>query len=214
MTISCYGTMAHLLSTISLFLQWWVFKLLKFFNWAFVLQKLLHPYRCKWSWVRIRLRSCSKSHTLVPSTTRWALSNGAIRFFISQTMVPKIPKYWYFPIELWIRIRVIPCRICSGTCSNCSSYVPSTTRRALSNGVLRFLIAQRKSFGPIDGARENLKIIFWLILNLSIPLDRAHRVLLGTRTWVLEQFPKRISPENTRIQIQLHWRQFFYWIDI
>ncbi len=35
-------------------------------------------------------------------------------------------------------------------------------------------------FGLIDGPRENLKIILSAIKDLSIPLDRAHRVALDT----------------------------------
>jgi hypothetical protein len=42
----------------------------------------------------------------------------------------------------WHRIRVIPPWIRLGTCSKCSIVVPSTTRRALSNGVIRFSIGQ------------------------------------------------------------------------
>ena len=141
----------------------------------------------QWSWVwirvfsgEIRLGNCSKTHILVPSRTRWALSNGAIRFSIDQIIVPKTRNIDIVLLELWIPIRVIPCRIRPETCSNCSIYVPSTTWRALYNGVLRFLIAQRKIFGPIDDVRENVKIIFWLIRNLCIPLYRARRVVLET----------------------------------
>jgi hypothetical protein len=51
------------------------------------------------------------------------------------------------------------------------------TRRALFNGMLRFPIAQIMIFGIIDGAMENVKIKIWATENLSIPLNRARRVL-------------------------------------
>jgi hypothetical protein len=58
--------------------------------------------------------------------------------------------------------------------------VPSTTHRALSNGMLRFSIAQIMTFGIIDGSTENVKIIIWAMENLSIPLDRFRRRAVGT----------------------------------
>jgi hypothetical protein len=45
----------------------------------------------------------------------------------------------------WHRIRVISPRIRLGTCSKCSIVVPSTTQRALSNGLLIFF---RKTCSP------------------------------------------------------------------
>ncbi len=51
--------------------------------------------------------------------------------------------------------------------------------------MLRFSIAQSMIFGLIDGASEDLKIILWVIENLSIPLDRARRVVLGTHIGTL-----------------------------
>ncbi|CAF3341390.1 unnamed protein product [Rotaria socialis] len=56
--------------------------------------------------------------------------------------------------------------------------VSSRTQRALSNGMLRFLIAET-------------------IKNLSTPLDKAHQVLLGTGLEQLEQVPGQIAAENT-----------------
>jgi hypothetical protein len=38
-------------------------------------------------------------------------------------------------------------------------------------------------FGLIDGASENREIILWVIENLSIPLDRARRAVLGPGRW-------------------------------
>jgi hypothetical protein len=35
-------------------------------------------------------------------------------------------------------------------------------------------------FEIIDGAMENMKITIWTVENLSIPLDRACRVVFGT----------------------------------
>jgi hypothetical protein len=51
--------------------------------------------------------------------------------------------------------------------------VPSTTRPALSNSTIRFRIKQNMISRSIDGARENLKIIFRFVWNLRVPLDRA-----------------------------------------
>jgi hypothetical protein len=48
-------------------------------------------------------------------------------------------------------------------------FAPSTNRRALSNGMLRFFIAQIMIFGLINVTMKNL----------SIPLDRARRFVLG-----------------------------------
>jgi hypothetical protein len=66
--------------------------------------------------------------------------------------------------------------------------------------MLIFVIAQSMSFGQIDGASENLKIVFCAIKNLSIPLHRAHRVLLGTRIGALEHITERIGAGITRIR--------------
>ncbi len=46
--------------------------------------------------------------------------------------------------------------------------------------MLRFTVAQTMTFGIIDGTMENLKVKVLAVLNLSIPLDRAHRVVLET----------------------------------
>jgi len=51
--------------------------------------------------------------------------------------------------------------------------------------MLRFSIAQSMIFGLIDGAIEDLKIVLSIIEKLSIPLDRARRVELGTRIGTL-----------------------------
>lgn len=55
------------------------------------------------------------------------------------------------------------------------------TGRALSNGALRFFTAQTTIFAIIDDAVENPKIKVCAMENLSTPLDRARRVMLGTR---------------------------------
>ena len=44
-----------------------------------------------------------------------------------------------------------------------------------------------------DGASEVLKIILDAVENRSIPLDRAHRVVLTTRLERLEQVSRRIA---------------------
>jgi len=46
--------------------------------------------------------------------------------------------------------------------------------------MLRFTVAQTMTFRIIDGTMENLKVKVSAVLNLSIPLDRAHRVVLET----------------------------------
>ncbi len=46
--------------------------------------------------------------------------------------------------------------------------------------MLKFSTDQSMIFGLIDGASEGPKIILWSIKDLSIPLDRARRVVLGT----------------------------------
>jgi len=84
----------------------------------------------------IRLGTCSKCSKWVPSTTRWALSNGIIGFPILSTIVSQ---------NLENRLKsafllVIPAGIRLGTCSKCSKRVPSTTRWALSNGIIGFSI--------------------------------------------------------------------------
>jgi hypothetical protein len=35
-------------------------------------------------------------------------------------------------------------------------------------------------FGIVDGAVENVKIIICVMQNLSLPLDRARQIVLGT----------------------------------
>ncbi|CAF0723023.1 unnamed protein product [Adineta ricciae] len=58
--------------------------------------------------------------------------------------------------------------------------VPSTTRPVLFSGVLRFPLPRPISFGLIDGAREASTIILSAVANVSTPLDRTRRVVLGT----------------------------------
>ena len=89
----------------------------------------------------IRLGTCYKCSIHVPSRTRWALSNGAIRFFISQTTSIKNAKNSFFTIEIQVKVPAIRLR----TCYKCSIHVPSTTRWALSNGTIRFFISQTMS---------------------------------------------------------------------
>ena len=122
-----------------------------------------------------------------------------VRFSIAQTMVQKIPKYCIFSWKFWQPIRVFSAAIRPGTCSKCSSSVPSRTRRALYNSMLGFSITESIIFGPIGGASENLKIILSAIENLSIPLDRARQVLLGTGLEHLEHVSERIAAGITRI---------------
>jgi hypothetical protein len=89
----------------------------------------------------IRPESVPERSRRVPSTTRQALSTGEIRSPIAQNDSPKIPKYDYFPIKL----AVIPARIHSESVPERSKGVPSTTRRALSTGKIRFPITQNIS---------------------------------------------------------------------
>jgi hypothetical protein len=82
----------------------------------------------------------------------------------------------------------------------------STTRRALFTGMLRFSTSQTMIFVTTDGAILNMKILICTTENLTIPLDRAHRVLFGTEMEPLKQLPRRIGAEITRIGCQLHLR--------
>ncbi len=74
-----------------------------------------------------------------------------------------------------------------------------TSRRALFTGMLRFSTAQTMIFVTTDDAIVNMKILICTMENLTIPLDRAHRVLFETETEPLEQLPRRIG-------CQLHLR--------
>jgi hypothetical protein len=65
--------------------------------------------------------------------------------------------------------------------------------------MLRVCIAQTMIFGTIGEAIKNLKIMIWAIENLSIPLDRARRVVLGPSIGPLKQIPGRIVDGITRI---------------
>ena len=97
---------------------------------------------------------------------------------------------------------MFPAAIRPGTCSNCPSPVRSGTRRALSNGMLRFSIARSRIFRVSLAPSIGPKILLWAIENLIIPLDRARRVLLGTGLEHLEHVSERIAAENTRIGCQ------------
>jgi len=61
----------------------------------------------RWSWHRIRviqphirLGTCSKCSIPVPSTTRRALSNGGLRFSITQVIRAKTAKYWFSTMRI------------------------------------------------------------------------------------------------------------------
>jgi len=72
--------------------------------------------------------------------------------------------------------------------------VPSTTRRALFNDMLRFSVARILIFTFSIAPSMIPKCIVWTIENLSILWDRAHRVLHGTRIESLEKAPGGESP--------------------
>ncbi len=72
--------------------------------------------------------------------------------------------------------------------------------------VCLFSTAQIMIFGIIDDGMKNLKIIIWVMENLTIPLDRAHRVVLGTGMERLKEVRRQIGGEITRIGCQLHLR--------
>jgi hypothetical protein len=78
---------------------------------------------------------------LVPSTTRWALSNGMVRFSLAPTISPKSRKYCYFPMKIPVK----PSQIHVGTLFQTSMLVPSTTRRALCYSMVRFSITRTVS---------------------------------------------------------------------
>ncbi|CAF2805202.1 unnamed protein product [Rotaria sp. Silwood2] len=61
--------------------------------------------------------------------------------------------------------------------------------------------------GTIDGAVQSLKIIVRVMENLSIPLGRARRVVLGTRMEELEQVPERIWAGNTFLGPWTTWEK-------
>ncbi len=58
--------------------------------------------------------------------------------------------------------------------------VPSTVRRALFTGMLRFSIAQTMIFVTIDEAIENMKMRICPMEKLSIPVNRARRTVFET----------------------------------
>jgi hypothetical protein len=82
----------------------------------------------------IRLGTCKKCFNHVPSTTRGAISNGAIRFFISPTMSIENAKNRFFTIKIEVKVPAI--RL--ATCYKCSNHVSSTPRSALSSGTVWF----------------------------------------------------------------------------
>jgi hypothetical protein len=73
--------------------------------------------------------------------------------------------------------------------------VPSTTRRALFNGMLKFSVAQTMIFTFFIAPSMIPQIIVRTMENLSKALDRVHRVVLVTRMECLEQVPGRIAVE-------------------
>ncbi len=152
----------------------------------------------------IRLGTCSKCSTLDPITTRRALSNGVIRFSIGQTIVPKKLKHCNFISKFQQQIRIISPRIRLGTCYRCSNAVSSTTRWALSNGVISCSETQTKNFRVTCGATFGPKNKDWAFEKLITPFDRARRVVFGTRAEHWEHVPGRIRGENTWIRWQLH----------
>ena len=58
----------------------------------------------------------------------------------------------------------------------------------------------------LEGICGTLSIFVGVIRNLTLPLDRARRVLLGTTLEHLEHVPRRIRGGITRIRCQLHLR--------
>ncbi len=94
-------------------------------------------------------------------------------------------------------IEVIPATILLEICSKRSVYVTRTTRRVLSNGILRFPATQHMVFGLIHGVRRHLKIID----NLSIPLDRNRQVVLGISMKCLKQVSRRLAANFAYIYI-------------
>ena len=113
-----------------------------------------------------------------------------------------VPKYCIFPWKSWQPIRVFSAAIRPETRSKCSNLAPSRTQRALSNCILRLSIAWSRIFRVSLAPPIGPKILLWAIENLSIPLDRARWVLLGTGLEHLEHVPGRIAAENTRIGCQ------------
>jgi hypothetical protein len=86
----------------------------------------------------IRLGTREKGSTHVPSTTRWALSHGAIKVFTPQTIPIERCKNRFLTIEIEVKVTAI--RL--GTCYKCSTHVPGTTRWTLSHGAIRVFTPQ------------------------------------------------------------------------
>jgi hypothetical protein len=66
-------------------------------------------------------------------------------------------------------------------------------------------------FGTIESAIKNPKIISWAMENLSIPLDRARRVVLGTRIGALEYVHRRIAAGITLVVPYVLWYNTDIW---
>lgn len=67
-------------------------------------------------------------------------------------------------------------------------FVPSATRQVLSDGMLTFNVVQTLLFGIVDSGVKSLKTIALAVVNVSIILVRAGRVVLGTLIGTLETY--------------------------
>ena len=63
------------------------------------------------------------------------------------------------------------------------------------------IVAENTRIGCQDfhGKMQYFGTILWVTENLITPLNRAHRVVLGTGLEQLEDVPERIAAGNTRI---------------
>ena len=122
----------------------------------------------------------SKQLISVSYTTQRALSTGAIGFFIAQSMAQKISKYCIFLMKFWQNIRVKAAHIqflhCVNSENTCVLYNSMSSIQRHS----QIFDSSKFNFQIFSRAIISSKIILGPIEDLSMPLDRAHRVVSDT----------------------------------
>jgi hypothetical protein len=124
--------------------------------------------------------SVSKKLTSVSYRTWQALSNGTTRFSVDLSMVQKIPKYRIFLIKFRHHIRVRAAHIHLLHCVNSKNTCVRYNSTSSTQWHTLFINSLKYNFWTATYAWKHQKIVLLGIDDLSMPLDRACRVVSDT----------------------------------